>query len=75
MIFAKVHLHFPLPAVYGQKELFAKLNTDPPDKILVICYSNMGLDVSSAILSDHPDLWFMSANPYDPILLSSNAKR
>ena len=38
---------------------------------MIISYSNLGLDVSSAILSDHPDLWFLSANPFDAILTMS----
>ena len=41
------------------------------DKILILTYSNMGLDVCNAVLSDHPDLWFMSANPFDAILTMS----
>ena len=56
-------------AVYGQSEIFAKPPVDPQDdKILIITYSNLGLDASHAILSDHPDVWFISANPFEPLI-------
>jgi len=38
---------------------------------LILTYSNLGLDVSSALLSDHMDLWFLSAKPFDAILAMS----
>jgi hypothetical protein len=40
----------------------------PADKILVLSYSNQGLDVSKAIMSDHSDIWYISAKPFDRLL-------
>lgn len=59
-----------LIAVYGQRELFEPPQM-PIDSVLVLTYSNTGLEIAKAVLSDHADLWFMSANPFDAILTMS----
>ena len=59
--------------VYGDHDLFEKPGVEV-DKILILTYSNSGLDVVSAILSDHPDLWYITAKFPNLASLSESAR-
>ena len=59
--------------VYGDHELFEKPGVEV-DKILILTYSNSGLDVVSAVLSDHPDLWYITAKFPNLAALSESAR-
>ena len=45
----------------------------PIDKVLVLTYSNIGLDTATAIFAHHADIWFMSAKPFDALLRLSSS--
>ena len=60
--------------VYGDHDLFDKPGVEV-DKILIITYSNQGLDVASAVLSDHPDIWYLSAKFPNLVSLEESARQ
>lgn len=59
--------------VYGQGDLFNKPRV-PADKVLVLTYSNTGLDVARAILSAHPDIWYVGSVPFDHVFSLSSSE-
>ena len=59
-------------SVYGQHDMFEPPKA-PIDKVLVLTYSNVGLDTATAIFAHHADIWFMSAKPFDALLRLSSS--